>query len=80
MKLSLFASAWAFGGLSACQREVESGLFDGVEGPPPETAAQARELYRAQAALHRRDLQRRLVLTRVFGQRRAATSKISELK
>ena len=48
MKVCLFASAWAFGGLSACQREVESGLFDGIEGPPPETAAQARELYRAQ--------------------------------
>ncbi|MEI9953099.1 MAG: sugar phosphate isomerase/epimerase [Pseudomonadota bacterium] len=43
MKLSLFASAWAFGGFAACQREVESGLFDGVEGAPPETAVQARE-------------------------------------
>jgi len=47
MKLSLFASAWAFGGLSVCLREVESGLFDGVEGPPPETAALARELSHA---------------------------------
>jgi sugar phosphate isomerase/epimerase len=47
MRLSLFASAWAFGGLSVCLREVESGLFDGVEGPPPESAAQARELSRA---------------------------------
>ncbi|HEY0466699.1 MAG TPA: hypothetical protein VGC79_20975 [Polyangiaceae bacterium] len=47
MKVSLFASAWAFGGLSACQREVASGVFDGIEGPPPETAAQARELMRA---------------------------------
>jgi len=47
MKLSLFASAWAFGGLAACQREVESGIFDGVEGPPPETAAQANELSRS---------------------------------
>jgi len=47
MKLSLFASCWAFGGLSACVREVESGLFDGVEGPLPETPAQARELSRA---------------------------------
>ncbi len=44
---ALVRSAWAFGGLSACLREVESGLFDGVEGPPPETAAQARELSRA---------------------------------
>lgn len=47
MKLSLFASAWAFGGLSACQREVESGVFDGIEGPPPESALQLRELSRA---------------------------------
>ena len=47
MKLSLFASAWAFGGLSPCFREVESGLFDGVEGRAPETAVQARELSRA---------------------------------
>lgn len=47
MKVLLFASAWAFGGLAACQREVTSGLFDGVEGPPPESAAQARDLYRS---------------------------------
>jgi len=47
MKLSLFASAWAFGGISACLREVESGVFDGVEGPPPETAAGARALSRS---------------------------------
>ena len=47
MKLSLFASAWAFGGLSAAQREVERGVFDGIEGPPPESSAQARELARA---------------------------------
>ncbi|MEI9940786.1 MAG: sugar phosphate isomerase/epimerase [Pseudomonadota bacterium] len=47
MKLSLFASAWTFGGLSLCGHEVESGLFDGVEGPPPETAAGARELARS---------------------------------
>lgn len=46
MKLSLFASAWSFGGLVACRREVESGIFDGVEGPPPETSAQASELFR----------------------------------
>jgi sugar phosphate isomerase/epimerase len=44
VKLSVFASAWAFGGLSACRHEVESGIFDGIEGPPPESAAQAREL------------------------------------
>jgi len=46
MKLSLFASAWAFGGFASCRREVESGIFDGIEGPPPETAAEARELSR----------------------------------
>jgi hypothetical protein len=44
MKLWLFASAWAFGGLPACQREVDTGLFDGIEGPPPESAVQLREL------------------------------------
>lgn len=44
MKLALFASAWAFGGLANCRLEVESGQFDGIEGPPPENAAQAREL------------------------------------
>src|SRR4051812_35798062 len=47
MKLLLFASAWAFGGLPACQKEVDGELFDGVEGPPPEDAAQLRELTRA---------------------------------
>lgn len=44
MKLALFASAWAFGGLPACRKEVESGLFDGIEGPPPESATELREL------------------------------------
>jgi hypothetical protein len=47
MKLALFASVWAFGGLPACRREVESGLFDGVEGPPPESPEQLRELSRS---------------------------------
>jgi sugar phosphate isomerase/epimerase len=47
MKLIMLASAWAFGGLAACLREVESGIFDGVEGPPPESAEQARALSRA---------------------------------
>jgi hypothetical protein len=47
MKLLVLASAWAFGGLGVCLREVESGIFDGIEGPPPETAEQARELYSA---------------------------------
>lgn len=47
MKLSLFASAWSFGGLSACRREVESGVFDGIEGPPPDSAADVRELARS---------------------------------
>ncbi|MET0792772.1 MAG: sugar phosphate isomerase/epimerase [Polyangiaceae bacterium] len=44
MKLALFASAWAFGGLEACRRELEGGLFDGIEGPPPSNAADARVL------------------------------------
>jgi hypothetical protein len=44
MKLALFASAWAFGGLTTCRGEVESGLFDGVEGPVPETVDSIREL------------------------------------
>jgi sugar phosphate isomerase/epimerase len=42
--VSVFASAWAFGGLDACRREVESGLFDGIEGPPPVTEPEARAL------------------------------------
>ena len=46
MKLSLFASAWAFGGLASCRREVESGIFDGIEGPPPDTNEHASELLR----------------------------------
>ena len=44
MKLAVFASAWAFGGLEACRRELESGVFDGIEGPPPKTPLEAREL------------------------------------
>lgn len=43
MKLAVFASAWSFAGLASCRREVERGLFDGIEGPPPESAAEARE-------------------------------------
>lgn len=35
MKLLTFASAWCFGSLERCYREVEQGHFDGVEGPPP---------------------------------------------
>jgi hypothetical protein len=46
VKLSLFASAWAFGGLAACLREVDSGKFDGVESPAPESTALALELRR----------------------------------
>ncbi|HET7539238.1 MAG TPA: hypothetical protein VFK05_05180 [Polyangiaceae bacterium] len=49
MKLALFASAWAFGDISLCLQEVESGVFDGIEAPPPEDAALARELSRARA-------------------------------
>jgi sugar phosphate isomerase/epimerase len=44
VKVSLFASAWAFGGLDACRREVESGLFDGIEAPPPAAETEARVL------------------------------------
>ena len=44
MKPSVFASAWTFGGLDACQREVDSGDFDGIEGPPPLSVADARAL------------------------------------
>ena len=40
----MFASAWAFGGLDACRREVESELFDGIEAPPPASEAEARAL------------------------------------
>jgi sugar phosphate isomerase/epimerase len=47
VKLSLFASVWAFGELSLCLKELESGVFDGVEGPPPKDTARARELSRA---------------------------------
>lgn len=47
MKLLLLASAWSFGGISACLREVESGSFDGVEGPPPDSASALRELKQA---------------------------------
>jgi len=46
VKLAVFASAWALGGLAACLREVERGDFDGVEGPPPPEPARARELGR----------------------------------
>ncbi len=44
MTLALFASAWSFGGLDACRREVDSGVFDGIEGPPPNSIAEARAL------------------------------------
>ncbi len=44
MKLALFASAWAFGGLEACRRELDSGPFDGIEGPPPSAAAEVHAL------------------------------------
>ncbi|MES1178363.1 MAG: hypothetical protein ABUL62_28840 [Myxococcales bacterium] len=47
MKLAIFASAWAFGGLDACRRELDGGVFDGVEGPPPSAASEASALRRA---------------------------------
>jgi sugar phosphate isomerase/epimerase len=46
MKLTLLASAWAFGGLDACVRELAHATIDGVEGPPPADFARARELER----------------------------------
>ena len=46
MKLTLFASAWTFGSLEACRREVLAGYFDGVEGPAPATAAECSNLRR----------------------------------
>jgi len=42
--VSIFASAWTFGGLEACRREVETGVFDGIEGPPPASAPEAAAL------------------------------------
>jgi hypothetical protein len=49
MKILIFASAWTFGDLAACRREVDSGIFDGIEGPPPNTLSSAREYGRALA-------------------------------
>lgn len=43
MKILAFASAWTFGDLTACRREVDAGFFDGIEGPPPSTPEGARE-------------------------------------
>lgn len=48
MKLGIFASAWAFGGLDAARSELDSGLFDGIEGPPPSDAAQVNALRRSE--------------------------------
>jgi hypothetical protein len=31
--VKIFASVWAFGSVEACLERVQSGLFDGVEGP-----------------------------------------------
>jgi sugar phosphate isomerase/epimerase len=47
VKLGMFASAWAFGGLEACRRELEGGVFDGIEGPPPSDASEASALRRS---------------------------------
>jgi hypothetical protein len=49
MNILVFASAWTFGDLDACRREVDSGVFDGIEGPPPSTLSGAREYGRALA-------------------------------
>ncbi len=42
MELSLLASAWTFGSLQECERQVADGAFDGIEGPPPDNAAACR--------------------------------------
>src|SRR6186997_74936 len=44
MELITFASAWCFGSLDRCCREVERGHFDGVEGPPPVDSSLRSEL------------------------------------
>jgi sugar phosphate isomerase/epimerase len=44
VKPLVFASAWTFGSLDACRLEVDSGTFDGIEGPPPLAVADARAL------------------------------------
>jgi len=46
MKILAFASAWTFGDVDACRREVDRGFFDGIEGPPPSGVSAARELGR----------------------------------
>jgi hypothetical protein len=43
MRILAFASAWTFGDVAACRREVAAGFFEGIEGPPPTTLAGARE-------------------------------------
>jgi len=47
MELLTFASAWCFGSLDRCCREVELGHFDGIEGPPPTDSALRARLCRA---------------------------------
>jgi hypothetical protein len=36
LKLVMLASAWTFGSLSECIQRTQDGVFDGIEGPPPE--------------------------------------------
>jgi sugar phosphate isomerase/epimerase len=49
MNILAFASAWTFGDLTACRREVSSGVFDGIEGPAPRSVAEARRYGRSLA-------------------------------
>jgi len=42
MKLVLFASAWALGGVERCRARAGNGVYDGIEAPVPETAAECR--------------------------------------
>jgi sugar phosphate isomerase/epimerase len=35
VKLVVFASAWAFGSVAECRRQIDGGNFDGIESPLP---------------------------------------------
>jgi hypothetical protein len=47
LKLQLFASAWTFGSLDACRREVAERHFEGIEGPAPAAEGERRGFRRA---------------------------------
>lgn len=50
MKILAFASAWTFGDVAACRREVNAGFFDGIEAPAPLSREGAREYGRSMAS------------------------------